>query len=660
MAPSKKSKPESKTRSSSSSVSLAKVKGENFYRNAKQVSRLKMLNGGKAVRDKDGKIIQAAAFQKGEDETKPGRVQPDRRWFGNTRVISQTALDHFRTSLGTKKDDPYSVLLRRNKLPMALLDDAANPNLRKRSHIVEAEPFSETFGPKAQRKRPRVDAGTFEELGKLSAARAEEADAAASLSGSHIIEPLASTVVEPQTHADFNEPIYAKGTSRRIFGELYKVIDSSDVILHILDARDPLGTMCESVLETIKKEKSHKQVVLVINKCDLVPNWVTARYIQHLTPRYPTIAFHASPNHSFGKGSLIQLLRQFSQLHSDKKQISVGFIGYPNVGKSSVINTIKSSKVCTVAPVPGETKVWQYITLTKRIYLIDCPGIVPASANDSQSSIVLKGVVRVEALPTPSEHIPALMARVKPIYLSRTYDIPLPNKDDITVGWEPEVFLDKLARKKGRLLKQGEPDLDSVAKIILTDWVRGRVPFFVAPPERSEELNEAEAKIRRKKDIKGKGKAALGPGDVPGVKQNLKTLIQKNTFLPEDIEKLDEEFEGGDEELSNAAESLDEEEDKADEGDEDHEDEELKWNDVFEGIKADDSSSLKPAEDADADDDASEDDTTSKEPRMTTNKRKAANFYTSANVKNKSRTKAALMKSLPVGKKGGNKRKGAP
>ena len=46
-------------------------------------------------------------------------------------MISQTALDHFRTSLSTKKDDPYSVLLRRNKLPMALLDDAANPNLRK-------------------------------------------------------------------------------------------------------------------------------------------------------------------------------------------------------------------------------------------------------------------------------------------------------------------------------------------------------------------------------------------------------------------------------------------------------------------------------------------------------------------------------------------------
>lgn len=51
--------------------------------------------------------------------------------LGNTRVISQTALDHFRTSLASKKDDPYSVLLRRNKLPMSLLDDAANPNNRK-------------------------------------------------------------------------------------------------------------------------------------------------------------------------------------------------------------------------------------------------------------------------------------------------------------------------------------------------------------------------------------------------------------------------------------------------------------------------------------------------------------------------------------------------
>ncbi|KAJ6591744.1 NGP1NT-domain-containing protein [Mycena vulgaris] len=650
MAPTKKTSSPSKTRSSTSGpkISLAKVKGENFYRDAKKVARLKMLTGGKAVRDKDGKIIQAAAFQKGEDETKPGRVQPDRRWFGNTRVISQTALDHFRTSLSTKKDDPYSVLLRRNKLPMALLDDAANPNLRKRPHIVEVEPFGDTFGPKAQRKRPRIEAGSFDELSKLGAAAEVEAADAADVNGTGTI------VIEPQTHADYHEPIYAKGTSRRIYGELYKVIDSSDVILHILDARDPLGTICESVLEYVKKEKSHKQIVLVINKCDLVPNWVTARYIQHLTPRYPTIAFHASPNHSFGKGSLIQLLRQFAQLHSDKKQISVGFIGYPNVGKSSVINTLKSGKVCRVAPVPGETKVWQYITLTRRIYLIDCPGIVPTSAHDTETSTVLKGVVRVEALPTPSDHIPALMERVKPVYLSRTYGVALPEEG----SWTPEEFLDKLARMKGRLLKHGEPDLDSVAKIVLSDWVRGRIPFFVPPPERSEELNKAEAKERARRE-KGKGKSKAADsgwkglqgtdGEVPGVRQNLGTIMQKNTFVAEDVRPLDDLFVGPaaavDEQDEAEAEAADEDEDA-------DEEEELTWNDVWDGIK--EGTTEQPGTTVAGPDDSEADDEGAgpkKEPRMKTNKKKAANFYSGANVKNKNRSKSALLKSLPLGKR---------
>ncbi|KAF8529776.1 NGP1NT-domain-containing protein [Hysterangium stoloniferum] len=661
----------SKSRSSShAQPTLKRVKGENFYRDAKKASRVKMLTGGKPVYDRDGKIKEAAAFQKGEDETKLGRVQPDRRWFGNTRVISQTALDHFRTSLQTRANDPYSVLLRRNKLPMTLLDDAANPNLRKRSHIVETEPFHDTFGPKAQRKRPRLDVGTFEELSQASAA----ASAPAATSSAH---PITLEAVEARTHADYIEPIYSKGTSRRIYGELYKVIDSSDVILHLLDARDPLGTMCTSVLEYMKKEKAHKQVVLVLNKCDLVPAWVTARYIAHLTPQYPTLAFHASPNHSFGKGSLIALLRQFSQLHSDKKQISVGLIGYPNVGKSSLINTLKKSKVCTVAPVPGETKVWQYVTLTRRIYLIDCPGIVPSSAaSDSNTSTVLKGVVRVEALPVPSEHIPALLERVRPIYLSRTYGLPLPEE----ARWDPEEFLDKLARMKGRLLKGGEPDLEGVAKIVLGDWVRGRIPFFVEPPAR-----EAGATVKEKeadgKD-KGKGKEKAVDGELekekrkPGlgelsVNQKLRGIIQKNAFVSEDVREVEEDGEAGeddeeeDEEFTGFGDdgggSGSEGEVGADGGDE--EEVELQWADVFPEDGAEPGIGAEAADNDDGEDlDLDESSSSSsqskkKEPRLTTNKRKAKNFYTDANVKNKSRARAKLGVPVLVGgkRRGGRK-----
>lgn len=206
-----------------------------------------------------------------------------------------------------------------------------------------------------------------------------------------------------------------------------------------------------------------------------------------------------------------------------------------------------------------------------------------SAAKDSQTDTVLKGVVRVEALSTPSEHIAALMERVKPLYLSKTYGIPLQNKDDPTENWDPENFMDKLARKKGRLLKQGEPDLDSVAKIILSDWVRGRIPFFVPPPERPEELNitEAKAKAKAARNVKGKGKAEEEPR-VPHVKQNLGSIMQKNSFLPEDIQPLERTEDEGSEKSDEGEKS--DEEANIDGGSSSEEEEELKWTDVFEGI----------------------------------------------------------------------------
>jgi len=199
-----------------------------------------------------------------------------------------------------------------------------------------------------------------------------------------------------------------------------------------------------------------------------------ASWVRYLSKDYPTLAFHASITNSFGKGSLIQLLRQFSSLHSDRKQVSVGFIGYPNTGKSSIINTLRKKKVCTVAPIPGETKVWQYITLMKRIYLIDCPGVVPPSSTDTPQDILLRGVVRVENVENPEQYIPAVLAKTKPQHIERTYQIK---------GYNGHIeFLELLARKGGRLLHGGEPDVDGVAKMVLNDFLRGKIPWFTPPP----------------------------------------------------------------------------------------------------------------------------------------------------------------------------------
>ena len=198
------------------------------------------------------------------------------------------------------------------------------------------------------------------------------------------------------------------------------------------------------------------------------------KWVAFLSQEYPTIAFHASLMHPFGKGALINVFRQLGKLHTSSKQISVGFIGYPNTGKSSVINALRSKKVCNVAPIAGETKVWQYITLMRKIYLIDCPGIVPPSKSETDTEKVLKGVVRVEHLSNPEDYVTEILTRCKQKYVARNYKIK---------SWKDNIdFLEQLAKKCGRLLKGGEPDINAVSKIVLNDFNRGKLPFFTPPP----------------------------------------------------------------------------------------------------------------------------------------------------------------------------------
>lgn len=220
-----------------------------------------MLTSGKAIRNSAGKVVKAADYQ--SREVPRARVEPNKRWFNNTRVIAQRALEQFRESLGQRMNDPYSVLLKQNKLPMSLLTDSSK---QSRMHVLETETFKDTFGSKAQRKKPRLDVGTFEDLvntSEQSAEAYEETKDSALLSNN-----VTDYIVEAR------ESIFSKGQSKRIWAELYKVVDSSDVIIHVLDARDPEGTRCKALESYIKKEVAHKHLVFVLNKCDLVPNRV--------------------------------------------------------------------------------------------------------------------------------------------------------------------------------------------------------------------------------------------------------------------------------------------------------------------------------------------------------------------------------------------------
>jgi nuclear GTP-binding protein len=119
-----KQTPKSKDASSGPSLTnITKTKGVNFYRDASKVKELNMRKGGKPIRNSKGDIIQSAPFQSRLPSGTVARVQPNRRWFENTRVVGQKQLDAFREAINSKMNDPYAFVLRTKQLPLGLVSD---------------------------------------------------------------------------------------------------------------------------------------------------------------------------------------------------------------------------------------------------------------------------------------------------------------------------------------------------------------------------------------------------------------------------------------------------------------------------------------------------------------------------------------------------------
>jgi nuclear GTP-binding protein len=262
-----------------------KDKDPGSKRSAETIARLKMYSNGKAIRNKAGKVVAGAFMmdnRAGDRKitAETGRIQPDRRWFGNTRTVAATDLDKFRQEMTEAVSDPYSVVLKRKKLPMGLLQDAAEYSAGKaaKSALLDQEPFEHAFGSKTRRKRVKLDQllagrsmetvtskgkrmisteGTTETVSRPEGNEAEADDATADDSAGYKAL-MATAQVSQETYHQVNtqegivpwgrdsnltategegvdwrhekkDDLFLKGQSKRIWGEFFKVVDCSDV-----------------------------------------------------------------------------------------------------------------------------------------------------------------------------------------------------------------------------------------------------------------------------------------------------------------------------------------------------------------------------------------------------------------------------------------------
>ncbi|KAG0068186.1 Guanine nucleotide-binding protein-like 3 [Linnemannia elongata] len=366
--------------------------------------------------------------------------------------------------------------------------------LQKKMRAAEAKQQQREAREMAMNKNRKIissSATSIHDMARIANARGKEYDATA-------VEVKADDGVREVVDS---AAVGGKDNSRKAYyREFRKVLENADVILEVLDARDPLGCRTKQIERLIMDAGTDKRIILVLNKIDLAPRENVESWLKYLRHEYPTIAFKASTqsqrsnlgqsnvgtdmatddmltsSECLGADQLVKLLKNYCRNANIKTAITVGVIGYPNVGKSSVINSLKRSKVCGVGSTPGFTKVAQEINLDKNIKLLDCPGIVFSKGDNGETpaELLLRNCVKVELLEDPISPVELIVGRCQKEQLMEMYGVPL--FEDVN------DFLVHLARIRGKLKRGGIPDTFSAARSILNDWNSGKIPFYTIPP----------------------------------------------------------------------------------------------------------------------------------------------------------------------------------
>lgn len=287
-------------------------------------------------------------------------------------------------------------------------------------------------------------------------------------------------------------------------------IKDIDVVIEVLDARLP-GSSANPLLAELT---GHKPTLKVLNKQDVADAARTALWLDWYNAQSDTAAIPLDASEAAPARKLIDGCHRLAPNRGGMaKPMRVLICGVPNVGKSTLINTLTNKRQAKTGDEAGITKIEQRITLADDFYLWDTPGmlwpriIVPESGYNLAASGAVgrnaydEELVALELLRRLQQHyVPELEAR---------YKLGLPAGAVATM--QDDELLEAIGRKRGAMLGGGRVNLQKAAEIVMTDFrtaILGRITLET--PEQFEAWRAAglveDAKRQAKKDARAKAR----------------------------------------------------------------------------------------------------------------------------------------------------------
>ncbi|KAI4984675.1 hypothetical protein ZWY2020_017305 [Hordeum vulgare] len=325
-----------------------------------------------------------------------------------------------------------------------------------------------------------------------------------------------------------------------IWRQLWRVLERSDLLVMVVDSRNPLFYRCPDLEAYAQEIDEHKRTLLLVNKADLLPLIVRQKWADYFkqhgilylfwSAKAATATLEGKKLSSqimeesdteldtkiYGREELlVRLQGEAEYIVSQKgtsaggeehesssdsalvrpKRVVVGFVGYPNVGKSSTINALVGEKKTGVTSTPGKTKHFQTLIISEELMLCDCPGLVFPSFSSSRHEMVACGVLPIDRMTKHRGAIQVVANRVPRNILEQVYKITLPKPKAYEEASRPPTAAELLmayCTSRGHVSHAGLPDETRAARQILKDYIDGKIPHFELPPGEIDDETDAE------------------------------------------------------------------------------------------------------------------------------------------------------------------------